>query len=91
MIEYILIGKNNRSVTIYNFEETNKSIETMFPQTETNKTRGGLRRTYGKNGEEFYVYYGENGSKIFLPNDEESIKEKLEVVAELKFEIVKCQ
>jgi hypothetical protein len=92
MIEYKLFGENNRPVTIDNFEEANKSIESIFPITDTGKVGIALRKNYGINGEAFYVYYGERGSRIILPRKyEESIKERLEVIAKLRLEKLKCQ
>ncbi|MEK6833628.1 MAG: hypothetical protein AABY32_06300 [Nanoarchaeota archaeon] len=92
MIEYKLIGKNNRPVTIYNLEETNKSIGDIFPEIDTNKMSAGIRKTHGTNGEIFHIYYGERGSRIFLPREyEELIRERLEIIAELKFGEIKCQ
>jgi len=87
MIEYKLIGKNNRPVTLDNYKETSKSIESIFPETDINKMGAGLRKTYGVNGESFHVYYGYKKTRIFLPQKErESIKERLEVIAELRLE-----
>jgi hypothetical protein len=90
MIEYKMIGENNRPVTLDNIREVMDSIGTIFPQTDANER--GLRKTYGKNGEAFHVYCGYSKPTILLPKEhEESIKERLEVLIGLKFEEVKCQ
>lgn len=90
MIEYKLIGRDNRPITINNLIETSKLIERMFTETDTNKLGAGLRKTYGVNEGAFYIYYRDKDTKILLPQEhEESIKERLEVVAELKFGEVK--
>jgi hypothetical protein len=85
-IEYKLIGKNNRLVTLDNMKETNESIGNIFPEIDSNKMRDELRKTYGINGETFYVYYRDRDSRIILQKKyEDSIKERLEVLVELKF------
>jgi hypothetical protein len=90
MKEYRMIGENNRPVTLDNIKEVMESIGTIFPQTDASER--GLRRTYGRNGESFHVYSGYTGPTIILPREhEESIKERLEVLAGLKFKDIKCQ
>jgi hypothetical protein len=90
MIEYKMIGKDHRLVTLDNIQEVMNSIGNIFPQTDANES--GLRKTYGINGESFHVYCGCMGPTIILPREhEESIKERLEVLAGLKFKDIKCQ
>jgi hypothetical protein len=92
MIEYDLIGKDNRPVTLDNIGEVSKSIENIFPKTDEIKNSEWTRKTFGINGEAFHVYAKYQGSRIILPKKyEESIKERLGVLAELKFGIIKCQ
>lgn len=89
-VEYRIIGKNNRPVTLDNVREVMESIDTILPQTDANEM--GLRKTFGKNGEAIHVYCGFTGPTILLPREhEESIKERLEVLAGLKFKDIKCQ
>lgn len=86
MIEYKLLGKDNLPVTLDQIREVSGSIEELFPETDKNNLGGKFRKTYGVNGETFHIYYGARDTRVFLPlKYQESIKEKLEVVAELKF------
>lgn len=81
-----MIGKDNLPVTFRNIEKVTKSIEKIFPETDASEIKG-LRKTYGTNWESFYIINGYLGPTIVFPfsEHEESIKERLEVLAELKF------
>jgi hypothetical protein len=92
MIEYKLFDKNSRPIKLDDIRGINKSINDIFPENDTHKMSSTIRKTYGINGEAFHVYYGDRGTSIILPSRyEESIKEKLEFIAELKLEKTKCQ
>ena len=94
MKEYKLIGKNNRPVTLDNYEDMSKIMTDTFPKMklEINKGYGFIRETRGVDRDAFSTYYRNRDTRIFIPSkDEESIKEMLEVLAECKFEEVKCR
>lgn len=85
MIEYKLIGKDDKPVTLDKLNEVNSSIGKFFQETETNKMLGAIRKTYGVNGNAFHVYYKEKFSDIVLPKKyEEPIKKILSVKGGLK-------
>jgi hypothetical protein len=94
MIEYKLIGKNNRPVTIDNYEDMSKIITDTFPKMplEINKGYGFIRETRGVNGDAFSIYYRNRDTRVFIPSkDEDSIKERLEVLIGLKVKDIKCR
>jgi hypothetical protein len=91
MKEYKIIEKDNHPVTNYNFKEIVQSIEDIFLKSDESEPKG-LRVSFGRNGEEFHACRGYNGPRILLPEKyEESIKDRLEVIAGLKFGKIKCQ
>lgn len=94
MNEYKLIGKNNRPVTREDYPETSKTLTSIFPKMplEINKRYRFIRETRGVNWKAFSTYYRDIDTRIFIPSkDEDSIKERLEVIAGLRLEEIKCQ
>lgn len=94
MIEYKLLGGNNKLISIDEFKEVGNSINSIIPQTEESHSEYLLRRTYGTNGETIHLIYGYNGPRIILPETKygETIKKRVKNVNDnLRFERVQCQ
>jgi hypothetical protein len=94
MIEYQLYNKDYSPINRDNYEDISKVLTNLLPgmPLEINKTERFIRETRGRNGEAVHIYYRDRDIRILIPEkDEESIKERLEVLAELKFERTKCQ
>ncbi len=78
MIEYSLMDKNNKPVTLDELREVDKAVGALFQEKETHDMSRTVRKTYGVNGQSFHIYYNEKASKIFLPKKyEEPIKNML--------------
>ncbi|MGY4884938.1 MAG: hypothetical protein ACP5NZ_05155 [Nanobdellota archaeon] len=94
MIEYKLLGKNNKPLSIEEFKEVGNSINSIIPQAEESHSKYLLRKTYGTNGETIHLIYGYNGPRIILPETKygETIKKRVKSINDkLKFERVQCQ
>lgn len=93
-IECKLLGKNNLPVTLDEFKNINESVKALFNETDTSYLRGGLRTSFGVNGEQFYLIYGYMGPRLIIPNTNygEKVKKTIKDLDDkLKFERVQCQ
>jgi hypothetical protein len=79
MIEYKLLGENNKPIDFDEFKEVGNSISSIIPQVEESHSEYLFRKTFGTNGKSIHLIYGYNGPRIILPETKygDTIKKRI--------------